>query len=106
MISTFIANDPVESLHAGILIGLDRLHAFEPNAPLLGSTIDAGTDDLGAVVHAERFKDNGIELRFIQPGKHNQNAYIERFNTSFWEKYLMPICSIRCQRLMRPLRVG
>lgn len=33
-------------------------------------------------------KEHGVKLLFIQPGKPNQNAFVERFNRSFREEIL------------------
>ena len=48
--------------------------------------------DNGAELTSEAFtawaEEKGIELRFIQPGKPNQNAFIERFNKSFRDEVL------------------
>ena len=48
--------------------------------------------DNGAELTSHRFtdwcRDNNVELRHIQPGKPNQNAYIERFNRSYREEVL------------------
>ena len=37
---------------------------------------------------AEWCEENGVELRHIEPGKPNQNAYIERFNRTYREEVL------------------
>lgn len=39
--------------------------------------------EMTAEVFSDWARERGIELRYIQPGKPNQNAYIERFNKSF-----------------------
>lgn len=48
--------------------------------------------DNGPELTAEAFVDwaekNGVKLLFIQPGKPNQNAFIERFNRSFRQEVL------------------
>jgi putative transposase len=48
--------------------------------------------DNGPEFFAEAFRswcaDHGIEIRFIQPGKPNQNAFVERFNKSYREEIL------------------
>jgi putative transposase len=44
-----------------------------------------GTAGRGQVKWA---KEQGIVLMFIQPGKPNQNAFVERFNRSFRDEVL------------------
>lgn len=48
---------------------------------------DNGPEFLGETFTAWA-KANGVAIRYIQPGKPNQNAYIERFNRTFREEVL------------------
>jgi putative transposase len=49
--------------------------------------LDNGSE-LTSIAFTEWCQDQGIELRFIQPGKPDQNAYIERFNKTYREEVL------------------
>lgn len=49
--------------------------------------VDNGPE-LTAEAFAEWCRAQGIELRYIQPGKPDQNAYIERFNRSYRQDVL------------------
>ena len=48
--------------------------------------------DNGPEIVSEAFRcwceEHGVEIRYIQPGKPNQNAYIERFNRTYREEVL------------------
>ncbi len=44
--------------------------------------------ELTAEVFVDWAKQHGVKLMFIQPGKPNQNAFVERFNRSFREEVL------------------
>jgi putative transposase len=48
---------------------------------------DNGPEFLGEVF-VQWLKDEGVALQYIEPGKPNQNAYIERFNRTFREELL------------------
>lgn len=44
--------------------------------------------ELVSQVFVEWCEENGVELRHIDPGKPNQNAFIERFNRTYREEVL------------------
>jgi putative transposase len=48
---------------------------------------DNGPEFLGEVF-TEWAKQSGMAIQYIQPGKPNQNAYIERFNRTFRDELL------------------
>ena len=49
--------------------------------------LDNGSE-LTSIAFTEWCSEQGIELRFIQPGKPDQNAYIERFNKTYRNEVL------------------
>lgn len=63
-----------------VVRSLEQLHCTR--GPPKRIRIDNGPEML-ATVFTEWCRDHAIELVYIQPGKPNQNVYIERFNRSF-----------------------
>lgn len=51
--------------------------------------VDNGPE-MTAAVFADWCRENNVRINYIQPGKPNQNAYIERFNRSYREEVLDP----------------
>jgi putative transposase len=49
--------------------------------------LDDGSD-LTSHAFVDWAKDRGVALRFIEPGKPNQNAYIKRFNRTYRDERL------------------
>lgn len=63
----------------------ERLKA-EPGLPLL-LRVDNGPEFQGSAF-SDWARDNGMLIDFIESGKPNQNAYIERFNRTYREEVL------------------
>src|SRR6516164_5686522 len=59
--------------------------------------VDNGPEFL-AEVFQSWCADHGIEMRFIRPGKPNQNAFVERFNKSYREEILDAYLFVRASR--------
>ena len=52
-----------------------------------GRRTDNGPEFLGETF-TQWAKANGVAIQYIQPGKPNQNAYVERFNRTYREEVL------------------
>jgi putative transposase len=64
---------------------LERLAAWRGYPAKL--RMDNGPE-LISVAMADWAEENGVELKFIQPGKPTQNSYVERFNRTYREEVL------------------
>lgn len=64
---------------------LDRL--IDWRGKPIAIRVDNGPEYL-STIFANWCRERGIELRYIQPGKPNQNAYIERFNRTYRHEVL------------------
>ena len=74
------------SLRAGRLIRVfERLRDTRGLPDML--RVDNGPELLGQVF-IDWMREHGVLLQYIQPGKPNQNAYIERFNRTYREEVL------------------
>lgn len=64
---------------------LDRLVEWRGKPTAI--RVDNGPEYLSAIF-SDWCRERGVELRYIQPGRPNQNAYIERFNRTYRHEVL------------------
>ena len=64
---------------------MDELIEFYGKPQAIRMSNDPEITSAKFVSWAER---RGIKLSFIQPGKPNQSAFVERFNRSVWQEVL------------------
>lgn len=86
------ANRGALGIDVAVSIPARRVIAFLTQMIELHGCPDAIRCDNGTELTSQAFtdwcKEQGIELRFIQPGKPDQNAYIERFNRTYRDEVL------------------
>ena len=70
---------------ARVVRTLDRLVEWRGQPAAI--RVDNGPEYLSAIF-ADWCRERCVELRYIQPGKPNQNAYIERFNRTYRHEVL------------------
>lgn len=78
--------EPHYSIGASKVVSILERLVFEQGRPL-SIRVDNGPEFIAGVL-SKWCEDRDIRLQFIQPGKPNQNAYIERFNRSYREAVL------------------
>ena len=86
------ANRGALGIDVAVSIPATRVIAFLEQMTDLHGRPRAIRCDNGSELTSQAFTDwcreHAIELRFIQPGKPDQNAYIERFNRTYREEVL------------------
>ena len=77
------------SITSGRLVRIFERLRSERGLPQVLRT-DNGPEFLGELL-VSRAKRTGMAIQYIQPGKPNQNAYVERFNRTYREEATQPI---------------
>jgi putative transposase len=90
-----IANIVVDTSISSERVARELAQLFEWRGKPKTISVDNGPEFLAL---ADWCENNGIELKFIQPAKPNQNVYIERFNRTYRDDLLGAYLNqVRCE---------